>query len=129
MRNAFIAAAFAAVLATGGLAASGAGAQSAPAGVHVMHGALADASGKPLYTFKWDTMVGMSHCDGPCAAAWPPLLAAPGATPVGDWSLIDRGGGETQWAYKDKPLYTDAKDVAGEPGTGETPGGNWTLAR
>jgi predicted lipoprotein with Yx(FWY)xxD motif len=122
------AAALAAALSASGLSIGVAKAQAMPAGVHSVHGALSDAAGKPLYTFKWDTMVGMSHCDGPCAKTWPPLVAPAGAKPTGAWTIIDRGGGVNQWAYKDKPLYTYSKDVAGQPGTGETAGGNWTLA-
>ena len=123
----FAATTVAVALLTSGTIVGAANAQTAPAGVHTVNGALADASGKPLYTFKWDTMVGMSHCDGPCAKAWPPLCPA-GAKPAGPWTIIERGRGVNQWAYKDKPLYTYAKDIAGKPGTGETPGGNWTLA-
>ena len=129
MRNTQLAArTVALVFLTAGLSTGVANAQSAPAGIHTANGALADAAGKPLYIFKWDTMVGMSHCVGPCAKAWPPLIASAGAKPTGDWSIIDRDGGVSQWAYKTKPLYTYAKDIAGKPGTGETPGGNWTLA-
>jgi predicted lipoprotein with Yx(FWY)xxD motif len=128
MRKLTIAAAFAVMLSISGPCIGVANAQSMPAGVHVANGALADATGKPLYTFKWDTMVGMSHCDGPCAKAWPPLIAATDAKPSGSWTIISRGGGVNQWAHNDKPLYTYAKDLAGQPGTGGTAGGNWMLA-
>jgi predicted lipoprotein with Yx(FWY)xxD motif len=101
---------------------------AAPAGVHAANGALADASGLPLYTFDWDTMKGMSHCIGQCARDWPPLKAAADAQPVGDWTIIIRDDGSRQWAYKDKPIYTYANDAAGQPGMGESAGGNWKLA-
>jgi predicted lipoprotein with Yx(FWY)xxD motif len=99
-----------------------------PTGVKMANGAMADAAGKPLYTYDNDTMKGMSHCEGRCAAAWPPLPAADDAKPVAGWSIISRGDGSKQWAYHDKPLYTFAKDTAGEPGTGETVP-NWKLAK
>jgi len=99
----------------------------APAGIHAVNGALADASGLPLYTFDWDTMKGMSHCVGQCARDWPPLKAAKDAQPVGDWSIIVRDDGSHQWAYKDKPIYTYANDSAGQPGMGEAAGNNWKL--
>ena len=45
-----------------------------------------------------------------CADKRPPFLAAADARPGGDWSLIERGGGVKQWAYKGSPLYTSIKD-------------------
>ena len=90
-----------------------------PAGVKIVDGALADASGKPLYTWDIDTMVGMSHCEGDCAAMWPPLKAAKGAKPIGDWATISREDGSLQWTYKTKPLYTYSADTVGIPATGE----------
>ena len=100
-----------------------------PAAVHrTADGALADAQGKPLYTFNLDTMVGMSHCFADCAQVWPPLAAPKDAKPVGDWAPIRREDGSLQWTYKTKPLYTYAKDKPGGPPTGLGTG-PWTLAR
>jgi predicted lipoprotein with Yx(FWY)xxD motif len=110
------------------LTASAAFAQDLPAGVKRSDGVLTDPAGKPLYTFVMDTMKGMSHCTGPCATAWPPFVAARNAKPAGDWTLVTREDGAQQWAYKDKPLYTFAKDEAGKPGAGEA-ATNWKLAR
>ncbi len=94
----------------------------------VRDGVLVDPAGLPLYTFDYDTMVGMSHCGGECAVTWRPFKAAPGAQPVGDWALIGRDDGSVQWTYKTKPLYTYAKDVPGGPiSGGDHP--NWRLAR
>jgi predicted lipoprotein with Yx(FWY)xxD motif len=124
MRKMMFALAAFAMLLTAGVA--NAQMSAMPAGVHTANGALADASGKPLYTFVMDTMVGMSHCSGKCAVAWPPLAAAADAKPMGDWTVITREDGSLQWAYHDKPLYTFVKDTAGQPGTGE--GQNWKLA-
>jgi predicted lipoprotein with Yx(FWY)xxD motif len=118
---------FAGLALAAALTATAAFAQDLPAGVKRADGGLTDAAGKPLYTFVMDTMKGMSHCTGPCATAWPPLIAAPGAKPFGDWTLVTREDGSKQWALKDKPLYTFAKDEAGKPGTGEAIS-NWKLA-
>ena len=41
-------------------------------------------------------------------------MAAPGAAPAGDWGVVKRDDGATQWAYKGRPLYYWAKD--GKPG-------------
>jgi periplasmic copper chaperone A len=91
-------------------------------------GTLADAAGKALYTFDYDTMVGMSHCEDDCARMWPPLAAPAAARPFGDWTLIPRGDGGPQWAYKGKPLYTYSQDRPGQPARGlEAP--NWKRAK
>lgn len=110
------------------LTAAAALAEDLPAGVKRVDGVLTAPDGKPLYTFVMDTMKGMSHCTGACATAWPPLVADAKAKPMGDWTLVPRGGGVQQWALKDKPLYTYAKDEAGKPGTGEAMS-NWKLAK
>jgi predicted lipoprotein with Yx(FWY)xxD motif len=107
--------------------AGGAQAQAMPAGVHMSGGGMVDDQGRALYTFKWDTMKGMSHCEGNCAKAWPPFLAPPDAKPSGDWTIIARDDGSHQWAFKDKPLYVYAKDTPGQLATGVSQ--NWDLAR
>jgi predicted lipoprotein with Yx(FWY)xxD motif len=103
-------------------------AEKLPGDVKLADGGLADAAGKPLYTFDFDTMVGMSHCFEDCAAMWPPLEASAGAKPFGDWALIRREDGSVQWTYKTKPLYTYSKDAAGGTGAGESVP-NWRRAR
>jgi predicted lipoprotein with Yx(FWY)xxD motif/uncharacterized protein YcnI len=99
-----------------------------PAGVQRRDGYLADAAGRPLYTFAHDTMVGMSHCVGPCAAAWPPLAAPADAQPLGAWKPIWRDEGTAQWTYRDKPLYTYSEDTPGAAPKGEAHA-EWRLAR
>jgi predicted lipoprotein with Yx(FWY)xxD motif len=105
-----------------------AAASARPAGVQVRDGDLTDPTGLPLYTFDFDTMVGMSHCVGDCASTWRPFKAAPDAKPVGEWALIERDDGSVQWTYKTKPLYTYAKDAPGGPATGQGKA-NWRSAR
>jgi predicted lipoprotein with Yx(FWY)xxD motif len=90
-------------------------------------GTFGDAKGLPLYTFNYDTMVGMSHCEDDCAKMWPPVMAPKGAKAFGDWTVIPRPEG-TQWAYKTKPVYTYSEDHAGEPAKG-TAAPNWTRAK
>jgi predicted lipoprotein with Yx(FWY)xxD motif len=72
-------------------------------------GTMVNNSGMTLYTFDKDSG-GKSACNGPCAANWPPLTAAGGAVPSGDWTIITRDDGSKQWAYKGKPLYAWSKD-------------------
>lgn len=101
-------------------------ASAAPTGVTEKDGAFVAPDGKALYTFARDTTPGKSACNGPCATAWPPLMAAANAANDGDWSVVTRDDGSKQWAYKGKPLYTFAKDTAGAAATGVS--ANWPLA-
>lgn len=71
---------------------------------------LVDAKNMTLYTFDKDA-AGKSACNGPCATNWPPLAAPANASAMGAYSVVTRDDGSKQWAYKDKPLYTWAKDT------------------
>jgi len=45
-----------------------------------------------------------------CAQAWPPVIAADDAKPIGKWTLIPRHDKRLQWAYNGFVLYTSAMD-------------------
>jgi predicted lipoprotein with Yx(FWY)xxD motif len=45
-----------------------------------------------------------------CEQVWKPKLAPADARPVGNWTLVKRKNGETQWAYDGLPLYTSNRD-------------------
>ncbi|WP_218510963.1 hypothetical protein [Variovorax sp. dw_308] len=78
-------------------------------------GMLVDAKGLTLYTFDKDVAnSGKSVCNGDCARKWPPLIAADGASPGGEYTLVTRDDGKKQWAFRGKPLYTWPEDQ--EPG-------------
>ena len=128
MRKMIFAAAIAMALAAGAISAQ-AQMMTMPQSLKMSGPVIIDTAGKPVYTFDNDTMKGMSHCSGGCATAWPPVKADDKDKPVGDFTIIGRDDGSKQWAYKDKPLYTFAKDMAGQPGTGEGPGKPWKLAK
>jgi len=90
---------------------------------------LTDAEGMTLYTFDQDSR-GKSACTGHCADVWPPLAAEAGDKPGGGYTIITRDDGSKQWAYKDKPLYTFARDQ--KPGDTEADGimnGAWHVAK
>lgn len=70
-----------------------------------------DSDGMSLYVYDGDETPGASSCKGPCAMAWPPLVASSGAPPVGEWSAIDRGDGTGQWAFRSRPVYRSAADT------------------
>ncbi|MEJ0097293.1 MAG: hypothetical protein WDM84_04305 [Bauldia sp.] len=83
---------------------------------------LADVRGFTLYTYGLD-LAGRSACYGPCAIAWPPFRAGPGAGAFGPWTLVSRIGGTQQWAYKGQPLYFWVKDHKPGDVTGDGVGG------
>ena len=100
----------------------------APAQTH--DGALVGANGMTLYIFDRDPAGGSkSVCNGPCAANWPPLVAAADARDQGDWSVLTRDDGTRQWAYKGKPLYYWAKDAKPGDRTGDGVNQVWHTAR
>lgn len=59
-----------------------------------------------------------------CIQYWPPVLAAPAAKPVGNFTIVDRTDGTQQWAYKGYALYRSHLDQA----PGETHGGTMRSA-
>jgi predicted lipoprotein with Yx(FWY)xxD motif len=46
----------------------------------------------------------------PCVEKYLPYLAGPADKPVGPFSIVDRPGGEKQWAFRGFPVYTSVKD-------------------
>ena len=117
----------AAFIAVSALYAAGAQAQS-PA--MPRDGILVDQKGMTLYTFDKDQAnSGKSVCNGQCATNWPPVAAAAGAKPEGDWSIATRDDGARQWAYKGKPVYLFVKDAKTGDKTGDGVGGVWHVIK
>lgn len=52
-----------------------------------------------------------SNCDAACARTWEPVIAPISARPMGEWSVFERSPGIRQWAFRKKPLYTNALDA------------------
>ena len=90
-------------------------------------GVMADSAGMTIYVFDKDAG-GKSACNGPCAANWPPLAAAPDAKPYGEWTVIARDDGSRQWAYEGKPLYRWKKDTNPGDKTGDNVNNAWHVA-
>ena len=70
---------------------------------------LTNGAGRAVYLFMADSS-GKSNCDGACAAAWPPVIAAGQPTAAGgaqasDLSTITRSDGTKQVTYDGHPLY------------------------
>ncbi|MCL4184081.1 MAG: hypothetical protein KJ011_11595 [Burkholderiaceae bacterium] len=128
-RRLMLAAATAALLAGCGTMESMVDRMSTPAPAKVSGDALVGANGMTLYTFDRDQAgSGRSVCNGQCATNWPPLFAD-GGTPRGDWTLVQRDDGRTQWAHKGKPLYYWTKDQKPGDRTGDGVNGVWRVAR
>jgi predicted lipoprotein with Yx(FWY)xxD motif len=121
---------FAVLLTAAILAACSSMPGATPSPTKVTDGVLTNTAGMTLYTFDKDAAgSGKSECNGPCAANWPPLLAAADATASGDYSIITRNDGTRQWAYKGKPLYLWIKDTKPGDRTGDGFNNAWRLAR
>jgi predicted lipoprotein with Yx(FWY)xxD motif len=76
---------------------------------------LVDSQGRTLYLFTHDSGT-TSRCSGPCATAWPPLVATgtPTATSGVNAALLGtskRADGTTQVTYNSHPLYRFIKDA------------------
>ena len=110
-------------------AASAASAQTLKIADTAKGKSFVDAKGMTLYTFDKDSG-GKSACNGPCADNWPALLAADGAKPTADMTIVVRDDGKKMWAYKGKPLYTFKKDTAAGDANGDGAlNGAWHIAR
>ncbi|QET03441.1 MULTISPECIES: COG4315 family predicted lipoprotein [Cupriavidus] len=130
-RPATIALASASILlgACSGMGGMGSGGNMPPT-VKVTDGVLTDPQGLTLYTFDRDTNgSGKSVCNATCATNWPPLLASPGTSSTGSYSIITRDDGTRQWAYKGSPLYRFAKDAKPGDKTGDNLNNVWHVAK
>lgn len=92
-------------------------------------GVLVDHKGSTLYTFDKDTSAGKSVCNDQCATNWPPLQAKATDKAKGNWTIIKRDDGASQWVYKGKPLYTFKNDKAAGDKTGDGKGDVWHVAK
>jgi predicted lipoprotein with Yx(FWY)xxD motif len=80
---------------------------------------LTNSAGRAVYLFLADS-TGKSACDGACAGAWPPVVAAGQPTAAGgaqssDLGTITRSDGTKQVTYDGHPLYYFVGDTG--PGT------------
>jgi len=68
--------------------------------------ALTNDKGLTLYTFSGDVKK-----DSDLLANWKPVAAPQIAIPVGDFTVVGRSDGSSQWAYKGKALYQFKGDL------------------
>jgi len=69
--------------------------------------------GHPYYVYDKDTPT-KSNCTDKCLEKWSPVRARANAKPEAEWTLVDRGNGYLQWAYKGKPVYQSIELVMGQ---------------
>ena len=81
-----------------------------------------------LYTYDKDGE-GVSNCYGDCAQNWPPAALPAGSKLGENYSLIERGDGTMQIAYKGHPLYLFAGDKNIGDTNGDGVGGVWKLSK
>jgi len=115
------------LLAAAALASSGLAFAAEPA--MTQDGILVDHKGMTLYTFDKDISAGKSVCNDQCATNWPPLTALATDKSVGDWTVIKRDDGASQWVYKGKALYYFKNDKAAGDKTGDNKGDVWHVAK
>lgn len=85
------------------------------------------SNGMTLYRFDKDTK-GVSNCSGSCAGVWPPYTTASApATLPANVTLITRGDGSMQFAYKGMPLYYYTGDQNVGDMTGDGFNGIWHI--
>lgn len=112
------------------LALLGGCAAMSAAPVKTADGVLVGPNGMTLYTFDRDAAgSGKSACNGPCAANWPPLMAADADQGSGDYAVIVRDDGKKQWSYKGRPLYFWSKDSKPGDKTGDGFNKVWQAAK
>ncbi len=94
----------------------------------VANGVMVNKEGKTLYTFDKD-VAGKSNCNGACLTAWPAFIVANPALAGGDFSIVKRDDGTSQWAFQGKPLYFFAGDAKSGDANGDNSGGVWHVIR
>lgn len=79
----------------------------------------------PLYIYDKDK-TNASTCYGPCLTRFTPLETSPTAKALGEWTVVKRTDGKTQWAYRGHPVYLLIQDSVQTP-NGDGVDGVWHL--
>lgn len=90
---------------------------------------MTDLNGITLYTYAKDTN-GTSNCSGKCLEVWPSYTAQAGNGNFPEnISVIKRGDGTLQYAWKGMPLYYYQKDKDSGDAYGDGVGGVWSVVK
>ena len=84
--------------------------------------------GHSFYTYDKDQRT-KSLCVDTCIDVWAPVRARDGSAPMGDWTLLDRGGGYMQWVYKGKPIYMNVPQVVSNADPELSNDGHWHVLK
>jgi predicted lipoprotein with Yx(FWY)xxD motif len=76
--------------------------------------AYADANGKTIYFLAVDETA-RAACDAACREKFRPVTPVAGAKAVGEWKILKRQDGTSQWALGDRAAYTFVDDA--DPGS------------
>ena len=71
---------------------------------------IAASNSYSVYANEKDTAT-KSNCYDACLSDWTPVLAPEFAVAQGEWTVLIRRGGEKQWVFRGKPLYTHILDT------------------
>jgi predicted lipoprotein with Yx(FWY)xxD motif len=72
---------------------------------------LVNFQSKVLYVRKASGNGKEAACRNECARRWIPELAPAIASPIGDFTVVNRGDGTKQWAFRGAPLFSYANDL------------------
>ncbi len=73
---------------------------------------LTDSQGRTLYALDGEAKRDNQICsDRGCDLTWLPVTAPGLAVPVGDFTVVSRADGSSQWSYKKQPLYRYSGDL------------------
>jgi predicted lipoprotein with Yx(FWY)xxD motif len=90
---------------------------------------LTDHSGFTLYAFDGDARKDNQTCsDKGCQFEWLPVVAPDFARSVGDFTIVTRADGTSQWAYKKRPLYRYRGDLLPGDAFGGSADRKWKIA-
>ena len=90
--------------------------------------AFTDGKGLTLYFYDRDPPF-RSTCVQVCATNWPPLAALRDAAARGQFTVIRREDGSSQWAFRGKPLYRFGRDTRPGEAAGDGVASVWMIAR
>ncbi len=71
----------------------------------------ATSGGATLYVRDGEKDSSAKLCADTCLRGWRPAAAPAIANPIGDWSVVARADGVSQWAYRHQPVYVSQDDT------------------
>jgi predicted lipoprotein with Yx(FWY)xxD motif len=91
--------------------------------------ALTDFRGLTLYAYSGDVKSDGQVCtERGCRMTWLPVSAPALASRIGDFSVVSRVDGTTQWAYRGRPLYLYSGDELPGDALGASVDPKWAVA-